>query len=59
MTQWLVSVFIWDFSKLPFSSHLEKYFIIIGGKSAKIHEIGKIEAIFGFKAVKMAKSNHC
>ena len=45
------SDFIWDFVKLPFSSHLRKYFIKIGKISAKIHEIGKIKAI----AVKMAK----
>ena len=42
-----VSDFIWDFRKLPFPSHLGKYFIKIGKISAKIHEIGKIKAIFG------------
>ena len=41
------SNFIWDFRKLPFPSNLGKYFIIIGKISAKIHEIGKIKAIFG------------
>ena len=41
------SDFIWDFGKLPFSSHLGKYIIKIGKISAKIHEIGKIKAIFG------------
>ena len=37
------SDFIWDLRKLLFPSHLGKYFI----KSVKIHEIGKIKAIFG------------
>ena len=41
------SDFIWDFGKLPFPEHLGKYFIKIGKISAKIHEIGKIKAIFG------------
>ena len=41
------SDFIWDFRKLPFPSHLGKYFIKIGKISAKIHEIGKIKVIFG------------
>ena len=41
------SDFICDFGKLPFSEHLGKYFIKIGKISAKIHEIGKIKAIFG------------
>ena len=41
------SDFIWDFGKLPFPSHLGKYFIKSGKISAKIHEIGKIKAIFG------------
>ena len=41
------SDFIWDFGKLPFPSHLGKYFIEIRKISAKIHEIGKIKAIFG------------
>ena len=41
------SDFIWDFRKLPFPSHLGKYFILIGKISAKIHEIGKIKVIFG------------
>ena len=40
------SDFIWDFGKLPFPEHLGKYFIKIGTISAKIHEIGKIKAIF-------------
>ena len=40
------SEFIWDFGKLPFPSHLGKYFNKIGKISAKIHEIGKIKAIF-------------
>ena len=41
------SDFIWDFGKLPFPSYLGKYFMKIGKMSAKIHEIGKIKAIFG------------
>ena len=32
---------IWDFRKLPFPSHLGKYFITTGKTSAKIHENGK------------------
>ena len=40
------SDFIWDLEKLPFPSHLGKYIIKIGKISIKIHEIGKIEAIF-------------
>ena len=36
-----------DFRKLPFPSHLGKYFIKIGKTSAKIHEVGKIKGIFG------------
>ena len=48
MTQkWYTSDFIWDLGKLPFSTHLGKYFIKIGKIRAKIHEIGKIKAIFG------------
>ena len=43
----ICSEFIWDFGKLPFPEHLGKYFIKIGKVSAKIHEIGKIKAIFG------------
>ena len=43
----MISDFIWDFGKLPFPEHLGKYFIKIGTISAKIHEIGKIKAIFG------------
>ena len=41
------SDFIWDFGKLPFPTHLGKYFIKIGKIRAKKHEIGKIKAIFG------------
>ena len=41
------SDFIWDFGKLPFPTYLGKYFIRIGKIRAKIHEIGKIKAIFG------------
>ena len=41
------SDFIWDFGKLPFPAHLGKYFNKIGKIRAKIHEIGKIKAIFG------------
>ena len=41
------SDFLGDFRKLPFPPHLGKYFIKLGKKSAKIHEIGKIKAIFG------------
>ena len=44
---YMISDFIWDFRKLPFPSHLGKYFIKIRKISAKIHEIGKIKAIFG------------
>ena len=43
----ITSDFISDFGKLPFPEHFGKYFIIIGKTSAKIHEIGKIKAIFG------------
>ena len=35
-----------DFGKLPFPTHLGKYFIKIGKIRAKIHEIRKIKAIF-------------
>ena len=41
------SDFIWDFGKLPFPEHLGKDFIKNVKISAKIHEIGKIKAIFG------------
>ena len=41
------SDFVWDFGKLPFPTYLGKYFIKIGKIRAKIHEIGKIKAIFG------------
>ena len=41
------SDFIWNFRKLPFPSHFGKYFIRIGKISDKIHENGKINAIFG------------
>ena len=41
------SDFIWDFRKLPFTSHLGIFFIKIGKISAKIHEIGKIKVNFG------------
>ena len=41
------SYFIWDFGKLPFPTHLGKYFIKIGKIRAKIHEIGKKKVIFG------------
>ena len=44
---WVYSDFIWHFGKLPFPTHLGKYFIKIGKIRAKIHEIGKIKAIFG------------
>ena len=43
----VLSDFIWDFGKLPFPTHLGKYFMKIGKIRAKIHEIGKIKAIFG------------
>ena len=43
----IISDFICDFGKLPFPTHLGKYFIKIGKIRAKIHEIGKIKAIFG------------
>ena len=41
----IASDFIWDFGKLPFPTHLGKYFIKIGKIRAKIHETGKIKAI--------------
>ena len=41
------SDFIWDFGKLPFPSQLGKYIIKFGKIVTKIHEIGKIKAIFG------------
>ena len=47
MSSVYISDFIWDFGKLPFPTHLGKYFIKIGKIRAKIHEIGKIKAIFG------------
>ena len=43
------SDFIRDSRKLPVPSHLGKSFIKIGKISAKIHEIGKIKAIFGLE----------
>ena len=43
----MTSDFIWYFGKLPFPSYLGIYFMKIGKISAKIHEIGKIKAIFG------------
>ena len=43
----MTSDFIWDFGKLPFPTHLGKYFIKIGKIRAKKLEIGKIKAIFG------------
>ena len=46
-SQFVLSDFIWDFGKLPFPTHLGKYFIKIGKIRAKIPEIGKIKAIFG------------
>ena len=36
---WIHSNFIWDFRKLPFPSHLGKYYINIGKISAKTHNI--------------------
>ena len=44
-----ISDFIWDFRKLPLPSNLGNYFIKIGKIGAKIHEIGKINAIFGLE----------
>ena len=43
----IASDFILDFGKLPFPTHLGKYFIKIGKIRAKKHKIGKIKAIFG------------
>ena len=43
------SGFIWGFEKLLFPEHLGKYLTEIGKISAKIHEIGKIKAIFGLE----------
>ena len=43
----VVSDFIWDFGKLPFSEHLGKYFIKNEKISDKVREFGKIKAIFG------------
>ena len=45
----VASDFIWDFRKLPFPSHLGKYYIKIGNISTKIHEIGKIKAILDWE----------
>ena len=47
LDQWLRTVILFGFGKLPFPTHLGKYFIKIGKIRAKIHEIGKIKAIFG------------
>ena len=44
-----VSDFIWDFGKLPFSSHLGKYVMKIGKISTKIHEIGKKRPFLDWK----------
>ena len=41
------SDFFLDLRKLPFSSHLGRYFTKIGKISAKRFEIGKIKAILG------------
>ena len=41
------SDFIWDFEMLSFPELLENW----EKKSAKIHEIGKIKAIFGFRMI--------
>ena len=46
ITRSTISGFICDFRKLPFPSHLGKYFITTGKINAKIHEIGKIKTIF-------------
>ena len=46
---WGHSDFIWDFRKVPFLSHLGKYFIKIGKISAKNRKNGKIRAIFGLE----------
>ena len=35
------SDFIWDFGKLPFPTHLGKYFIKIGKKELKYMKLGK------------------
>ena len=48
MITFYISDLIWDFGKLPFTSHLGKFIIKIGKISTKIHEIGKIKAIFVF-----------
>ena len=40
------SDFIWDYWKLPFPSHLGKYIVKNAKISTKIHEIGKVKAIF-------------
>ena len=45
---WSTNDFIWDLGKLPFPSHSGKYIINIWNITTKIHEIGKIKAIFGF-----------
>ena len=60
MTSQIVSVILFRIlASYLFPSHLGKYIIKIGKISTKIHEIGKIKAIFGLgmtpKAVKMAK----
>ena len=43
----LISDFILDFGKLPFSLHLGKIFIHFGKIITNIHKIGKIKTIFG------------
>ena len=40
------AIIYFGFRKLPFLSHLGEYLNKIGKISAKIHEIGKIKAIF-------------
>ena len=43
------SDFIWDFMKLPFPSHLGKYFIKIGKISDKTLEMGKYREFWGWE----------
>ena len=45
--EYVLSDFILDFGKLPFSLHLGKFFIHFGKIITKIHKIGKIKTIFG------------
>ena len=43
----MISDFIWDFGKLHFPSYFGKIYLKNWENSTKLHEIGKIKAIFG------------